>query len=326
MSVGVADARGPGRMRQVNANGLRISVYEWGDRRDPPLLAAHGGGDFSRTFDLLAPRLARAGWRVVAWDQRGHGASQHAALYSWRADVRDALAILDDLGGGPVPIVGHSKGGVVVTALAASCRRRVSGVVNIDGFPSHEHFRACLDGTFLRDRVQHLPEWLAEQAGAAALDGRPLDALVRRRRELNRRLPRWWIDYQVRLSAHGDERGWRWCADPARLGAGFFPLDPIQYLRDMAGLTVPALAVVAGVAEPALGTGTRVEEIAPYLPRKGFARIFRHSGHFVHVEQPAALASLIIDFFSSSGWENGIAPRVACASEEQRVADHTRGA
>ena len=39
--------------------------------------------------------LADAGWRVVSWDLRGHGDSDHAHLYSWDADLRDAAAYGD---------------------------------------------------------------------------------------------------------------------------------------------------------------------------------------------------------------------------------------
>ena len=46
-------------------------------------------------IDGFAPLLADAGWRVVSFDQRGHGDSDHAALYNWDADARDALAVLD---------------------------------------------------------------------------------------------------------------------------------------------------------------------------------------------------------------------------------------
>src|SRR5213595_870589 len=88
-------ARRPDRQRWVNDFGVRLRVSEWGDADDPPLLLAHGGFDFAGTFDVFAPLLARAGWRVVCWDQRGHGDSEHATLYNWEADVRDALAVLD---------------------------------------------------------------------------------------------------------------------------------------------------------------------------------------------------------------------------------------
>src|SRR5689334_7059171 len=80
-------ARSPDRQRRVDSNGLSIAVHEWGDEAAPPLLLAHGGMDFARTFDVFAPLLADAGWRVVSWDHRGHGDSQHAALYSWESDL-----------------------------------------------------------------------------------------------------------------------------------------------------------------------------------------------------------------------------------------------
>ena len=89
-----------------------------------------------RTFDLLAPVLADAGWRVVAWDQRGHGDSDYAALYSWDADVRDALAVLDSTTRAPVPVVGHSKGGGLMMQLAEAMPHRVSHLANLDGLPS----------------------------------------------------------------------------------------------------------------------------------------------------------------------------------------------
>src|SRR5690606_16280035 len=82
-------ARPPDRRRDVDSAGLRIAVWEWGDPDAPPLLLAHGGFDFARTFDVFAPLLADGGWRVVSWDQRGHGDSEHAALYNWDADARD---------------------------------------------------------------------------------------------------------------------------------------------------------------------------------------------------------------------------------------------
>src|SRR2546422_713253 len=87
-------ARRPDRRRKVDSHGVGISVVEWGDPEAPALMLCHGGFDFAGTFDVFAPILAGAGWRVVAWDHRGHGDSDHAALYNWDADVRDALAVM----------------------------------------------------------------------------------------------------------------------------------------------------------------------------------------------------------------------------------------
>ena len=115
---------------------MQIATYEWGDLDAPPIMFCHGGFDFAATFDLLAPLLADAGWRVVAWDQRGHGDSDHAALYSWDADVRDALAVLDTPRRRAGPVVGHSKGGGLMMQLAEAMPHRVSHLVNLDGLPS----------------------------------------------------------------------------------------------------------------------------------------------------------------------------------------------
>ena len=85
----------PERFRTVDADGARISVIEWGAEDDPILLLAHGGADFARTFDVFGPLLAAGGFRVVSWDHRSHGDSEHTALQSWDADRRDAWRVLD---------------------------------------------------------------------------------------------------------------------------------------------------------------------------------------------------------------------------------------
>lgn len=86
-----AGARRPDRRRRVNSSGVNISVVEWGDADGPPLLMAHGGFDFAETLNGFAPLLADAGWRVVSWDRSGHGDSDHADLYSFQADIDNAV-------------------------------------------------------------------------------------------------------------------------------------------------------------------------------------------------------------------------------------------
>src|SRR5437764_5540371 len=112
-------ARRPDRQRWVSDAGVRLAVSEWGDADGPPLMLAHGGFDFAGTFDVFAPMLADAGWRVVSWDARGHGSSEQALLYSWQGDLRDAVAVLDSaVPGGQAVFVGHSKGGGLLLDLA----------------------------------------------------------------------------------------------------------------------------------------------------------------------------------------------------------------
>ena len=136
LEVDFPGAEQPARQYHLYPNGVGIAVHEWGDENDPPLLLVHGGMDFARTFDGFAPKLAAAGWRVVAWDARGHGDSAHVELYSWDADMRDALAVFDHVSPGrPVPVIAHSKGGALMTQLADAQSFRFSHLVNMDGIP-----------------------------------------------------------------------------------------------------------------------------------------------------------------------------------------------
>jgi pimeloyl-ACP methyl ester carboxylesterase len=114
-------ARAPERTRNVLSHGVRLAVHEWGDPGAPPVALAHGGFDFARTYDLFAPLLADAGWRVVSWDQRGHGRSgwgdpAHATIDQLG---RDLAAVVDAVAAnGRVVLAGHSMGGMTVLALA----------------------------------------------------------------------------------------------------------------------------------------------------------------------------------------------------------------
>src|SRR4051794_38146446 len=129
-------ARRPDRRRVVDGFGVNLAVSEWGDADGPPLLLAHGGFDFAGTFDVFAPLLAEGGSRVVSWDQRGNGGSAHAVLSSWDSDARDDIAVLASRWREPVPFIGHSKGGSVMTHLADAYPNRCTSLVNLDGLPT----------------------------------------------------------------------------------------------------------------------------------------------------------------------------------------------
>src|ERR1051326_4592792 len=64
----------PARTRRLASLGITLALSEWGDPAAPPVVLCHGMFDHARGFDLLAPLLARR-FRVIAFDQRGHGES-----------------------------------------------------------------------------------------------------------------------------------------------------------------------------------------------------------------------------------------------------------
>jgi pimeloyl-ACP methyl ester carboxylesterase len=281
---------------------VRLAVYEWGDPDAPPLALAHGGFDFARTFDVFAPLLADTGWRVVAWDQRGHGASEHAAMYSWEADLRDALAVVDSVTTGPLPVVGHSKGGSVMVQFAAALPHRISALVNLDGVPSGRSMPDVPDHERTKLLAGELAGWLDFRRRAGTKQRRPdtLDGLAERRAVMNPRLSKEWLRYLVSVGARHDDEGWRWSIDPSLRLGGFGPWRPEWAMSRLPGLSVPILAVL-GMEPELMGWGTPADEVEPYLPLGSRLVAYDDVGHFVHIEQPQRIADLVVEFLDGKG-------------------------
>lgn len=292
-------AKVPDRTWTVDSSGTSIVAYQWGSDDDAPLLLSHGGFDFARTMDVFAPLLASAGWRVVAWDHRGHGNSEHAALYSWDADVRDGIAVLDSVTAGPVPVIGHSKGGALSLALATSRPDRVTALVNLDGLPSHRSVPDISDRERSRLMASEMTSRLDFRRKVHLSERKPgtLDELAQRRKKMNPRLSDEWLRYLVSVGANESEDGWRWKLDPSMRFGGFGPFRPEWSLARMPGIAVPMLAVL-GTEQEAMGWGTRPEDVESWLPPGARLVPLKGVGHFVHIEEPEVVANMILEFLS----------------------------
>ncbi len=297
--VSYPGARRPDRRRWVDTGGLRLAVSEWGHADARPILFAHGGFDFAGTFDVFAPMVAEAGWRVVAWDQRGHGDSAHAHLYSWEADVRDALAVIDSIGLAPLPVLGHSKGGSLMLQLADAVPHRVQAVINLDGLPSDRSWPDVPEHTRTRMLVGEIEAWLEHRSRAEDAVRRPgtLDQLAERRGRMNPRLSKEWLRYLVAVGARCDADGWRWKIDPALRLGGFGPWRPEWSMWRLPSLGMPVMCVL-GLEVETMGWGTRPDDVAPYLPAGARFIPLDGTGHFVHIEKPRTIADLVIEFLT----------------------------
>jgi pimeloyl-ACP methyl ester carboxylesterase len=294
-------ARRPDRQRTVSASGLAIAVHEWGDEDAPPLLLAHGGFDFAGTFDVFAPLLADGGWRVVSWDHRGHGDSEHAHMYSWDADVRDAVAVMDSVTRGATPVIGHSKGGALMLQLAEAFPHRLTKLVNIDGMPSPRPHPDIASHERTRLMASELSGWLDYRRSTSQLARKPgtLDELAKRRGRMNPRLSHEWLRYLVTVGGRHDAEGWRWKIDPGLGMGGFGPWRNSWSLERLAGLGIPMLGLLGLVPEQ-MGWGTEPDELRPYLPPGGELIAFADTGHFVHIERPQEVAKLSLEFLGAA--------------------------
>jgi len=289
-------ARTPDRQYRVDANGIELATYEWGDADAPPLLCVHGGFDFARTYDVFAPLLAAGGWRVVSWDQRGHGDSDRAPLYSWDADLRDALTIFDHVSPGrPVPVVGHSKGGGMMIQLGDAQPYRISSFVNLDGVPYASIVPDVAEHNRTKMMAQDVEGWLEHRRRTSTNNRKPgtLQELAQRRAKMNPRLSPEWLLYLAAVGAREDEDGWRWKIDPTMRFGGFGPWRPEWTVLKLPGLPMPFLAILGNQPEE-MGWGTDPERVFQFLPPGGRCEIL-DTGHFVHIEQPRLVSQLVLD-------------------------------
>ncbi|MER3396510.1 MAG: alpha/beta hydrolase [Acidimicrobiia bacterium] len=293
-------ARRPDRFRAIDSFGLRIAVYEWGDERGEPVFLVHGGFDFAGTFDVFAPLLADAGYRVISWDQRGHGDSEHAHLYSWDADIRDALRVIDSVSREPVSVIGHSKGGALMLHLAEACPHRVKKVVNIDGLPSRRPSPDIAERERRRMLGETLRDWLQHRARAAEAVRKPgtIDDLARRRGRMNPRLSLEWLRYLVPIGARKHPDGWRWKIDPSLRFGGLGPWKPEWALFRLRSMSAPLLGIL-GLQPEQMGWGTTPETVKPFLPEGARLEVFEDAGHFVHIEKPKEVAELVLEFLEN---------------------------
>jgi pimeloyl-ACP methyl ester carboxylesterase len=112
---------------------VRLCAREWGGGGQAVVLL-HGLASNARIWDGVASRLAGAGLRVVALDQRGHGdAEQPPTGYDFASVGRDLAAALAALGIERPLLAGHSWGANVALQFAADRPGAVAGLALVDG-------------------------------------------------------------------------------------------------------------------------------------------------------------------------------------------------
>jgi len=121
----------PGRM--VEANGIRLAVYEAGS--GPAIVLLHGFPELAYTWRHQIPALAAAGYRVIVPDLRGYGLSDMPPAiqdYDIAHLTGDVAGLLDALGEERALVMGHDWGGLLAWQTALLHDRRVAGVISLN--------------------------------------------------------------------------------------------------------------------------------------------------------------------------------------------------
>ena len=108
------------------------------DGQGAPVLLLHGLSATRRYVLHGSSGLIREGYRLIAYDSRGHGESDPAPsgdAYDYADLVHDAIRVMDDRGVERAAVVGMSMGSAVGAALALAHPQRVRALVAIT--PAH---------------------------------------------------------------------------------------------------------------------------------------------------------------------------------------------
>lgn len=239
-----------------------LATREWSPSRTdaagaPVAVLVHGITGWSRTWWRVAPALAERGWRVVAVDLRGHGASPPISGVATAQDLAADIAItVRSLGIRKLDVLGgHSLGAAVAMELAYAqpglARRLVledpPGQTRVDDV----EFQSNLEREVLAARR---------------------DPHAEVRRELSEN-PAWLVE-----DAEGDVEGRAMC-DLEGILASLRANTEVRPTALAPALRVPALYLIADAERSALGA--QRETLLGSLPPQAEAIEF-DSGHVIH--------------------------------------------
>ena len=260
-------------MRTAGVNGVQISYADSGGE-GPAVVLSHGFLMDASMFDAQVAALAPE-YRVVTWDQRGHGDTPAPGPFSYWDSARDVLALLDQLGIERAVLGGMSQGGFLSLRAALLAPQRVRGLILIDS-------QAGTEAEANRPGYEQLHQtWLDEGPG-------PVQEIV-----------------AAIILGPGQWDGWyaKWAGQyaawaPDNLGQLTWPFRALMDRDDITGrlgdIGCPALIVHGG--EDAAIPLARAEELRNGLPGPATFTVIGGAPHAANVTHPGAVNAEILDF------------------------------
>lgn len=242
------------------------------DGEGPPVVLVHGLGGTANVWHGVTQAL-RQHHHVVAMDLRGHGRSDGKGRFTVEGWANDVRGLIRHLQLPAVTLVGHSLGTLVAQALALREPGLVDELILIGGIsyfqpPSVEAYRQRADQV--------------EEGG--------MDAVVDA-----------WLQGAVSPQTHATTPG-----TVGLLREVFLRNDPAMYAKSCRALAKAPHLRHEDIGQPSLilvGAHDRstplamAEELRRGIP-VSTVRVIPHTGHWLPVEDPGAVAAAILEFLT----------------------------
>jgi pimeloyl-ACP methyl ester carboxylesterase len=118
----------PVKREQIACGGMVFDALTAGPAEGEPVILLHGFPEFSEQWTDQLIALGNAGYRAVAFDQRGYSSGARPEAVSdyevWNL-MADVLAVADTIGASRFHVVGHDWGGIVGWTLASRHPERI---------------------------------------------------------------------------------------------------------------------------------------------------------------------------------------------------------
>jgi pimeloyl-ACP methyl ester carboxylesterase len=270
--------------RRVSARGLTFHYVEWGAAGAPPLLCLHGITQTAHSWDEVATDLARD-YRVLCFDQRGHGDSDWApdGDYTRQTQAADVDAITDALGVNRFILTGMSMGGINAITFTAAHPEKVRALIIVDVSPEIqakgvENIRTFIQASDVLDSFEAFVERAHQFNPRRSLDN------IRSR-----------LSYNLKQLPDGK---WTWKYDTALRSPqrGFQASALLNLWDDVKRIRCPTLIIKGGESD--ILSAESAAKLQQAIPGSRLA-VVPGAGHSVMGDNPTVFAAAAREFLKT---------------------------
>ena len=234
----------------------------------------HGVGGGKEAWPDALQALVGAGFRAVAWDMPGYGASPGIDPYDNAGLARALERLIDATGARRNVILGHSMGGMIAQEAAALFPEKIHGLILSATSPAFGKPGGAWQQQFLHSRFAPLDAGrgmagLAPELARGMMAPDASAAAVAQAVAVMSRVPE--ATYRAALSA----------------------IVSFNRLDNLINIKVPVLCLAG--AQDKNAAPFVMEKMAQRIPAAEY-RCMANAGHIANLEQPAEFNAIVLDF------------------------------